>query len=40
VIAPRTQAFSFEPAPDSAGRDARQAGILGHTASQFGATPA
>ena len=32
--------FRFEPAPHGAGRDARQAGNLGHTASQFGATPA
>jgi hypothetical protein len=40
VIAPGTQVFSFEPATDRAGRDGRQAGILGNVARQFGSTPA
>src|SRR5438067_8614423 len=40
VIAPRAETFGFEPATHRAGRDARKAGILGHTTGQFGATPA
>lgn len=40
MVAPRTKAFSSEPATDRAGRQTRQRGILRHASCQFGSTPA
>lgn len=40
MIAPGAKAFRFEPATDRAGRDGRQARILGHAPGQLRSAPA